>query len=82
MKDQVIYRIDKHFCGKITCVGFGTLTEFNKKFDTDSKSMKTLVKNLCSNGSYSFVRIGKREDLCEGDLVTVDGTRYTDYALE
>lgn len=82
MKDQVIYRLDKHSCGKITCVGFGTLTEFNERFSTSNKSMKTLVKNLCSNGSYSFVRIGNREDLCEGDLVTVDGTRYTGYTLE
>lgn len=82
MIDQVVYRIDKHFCGRITCDGFGTLTELKKKYNSDSKSIKTLVKNLQPTGRYTFVRIGKKEDICEGDLVTVDGERYTEYHLD
>lgn len=82
MVNQIVYRIDKHYCGKITCDGFGTLSELNEKYNSNSKSVKTLVKDLQSKGTYSFVRIGKKNELCEYDLITIDGEKYTGYSLD
>ena len=69
-------------CDAITPECLDYLTELNKKYNSNSKSIKTLVRTLRSNGRYSFVKIGKKEDIFEGDLVTIDGESYTGYHLD